>query len=290
MQDSHSESESQSHRCYLQKINEVPLSNHFAQRTIIIITRDSTEDEGCSYAKEGFLTSDESATVMTHYNSEVPLPFPEEDIDPGPVKTGNGIPSPAQIISQDRTPPPSSIIIPDPYKTYLNSLGPGITLDVLTVAKELHALQSLMMLVNNQTHVESIIDPGSQIIAMSDTICHDLGLHYDPQIQLNMQSVNGTVDKSLGLARNTPCCIGDITLYLQIHVIHDPAYNILMGRPFNILTKRIVCNYANEDQTITIRDPNLGEVTTIPTLPRGSHKHQLKPDKETQNFHIASRN
>jgi len=86
------------------------------------------------------LTSDKSATVMTHYNSKVPLPFAEEDIDPGPVKTGNGIPSPVQIISQDHTPPPSAIIIPDLYETYLNSLGPSITLDVLTVTKELHAL------------------------------------------------------------------------------------------------------------------------------------------------------
>ena len=88
-----------------------------------------------------------------------------------------------------------------------------------------------------------------------------------------MQSANGTVDKSLGLARNIPCRIGDITLYLQIHVIRDPAYDILMGRPFDVLTESIVRNYANEDQTITICDPNSGEVTTIPTLPRGSRKH-----------------
>ena len=88
-----------------------------------------------------------------------------------------------------------------------------------------------------------------------------------------MQSANGTVDKSLGLARNIPCHVGDITLYLQIHVICNPAYNILMGRPFNVLTESIVHNYANEDQTITIRDPNSGEITTILTLPRGSHKH-----------------
>jgi len=86
-----------------------------------------------------------------------------------------------------------------------------------------------MMLVDNQTHVESIIDPGLQIITMSDAVCHNLGLHYNPHIQLNMQSANGIIDKSLGLACNIPCCVGDITLYLQIHAIHDPAYNILMG-------------------------------------------------------------
>ena len=138
------------------------------------------------------------------------------------------------------------------------------------------------MLVDNQTHIESIIDPGSQIIAMSDAVCHDLGLHYDPRIQLNMQSANGTVDKSLGLAWNIPCRVGDITLYLQIHVICNPAYNILMGRPFDVLTKSIVRNYTNEDQTITIHDPNSGEVTTIPTLPEvvtSTNSNQTKKHK-----------
>jgi hypothetical protein len=56
-------------------------------------------------------------------------------------------------------------------------------------------LQLVVLLVNNQEQVESIIDPGSQIITMSNTICHDLGLAYDPTIQLNMQSANGEVDR-----------------------------------------------------------------------------------------------
>jgi len=221
------------------------------------------------------ITSDvtESQTLATHYNSEVPLPFVGEVIDPGPVHTGHGIPPPAGIIPKDHTLLPSAIIIPDPYEMYLNSLEPGTQPDVLTVTKELHALQSLMMLINNQTHVESIINPGSQIITMLDAVCHNLGLHYDPRIQLNMQSVNGIIDKSLSLACNIPCRISDITLYLQIHVICDPTYDILMGRPFDVLTQSIIRNYVNKDQTITIHNPNSGEVTTIPTIPRGHHKH-----------------
>ena len=51
-----------------------------------------------------------------------------------------------------------------------------------------------MMLIDNQEHIEAVIDPGSQIIAMSDAVSHDLGISYDPTIQLNMQSANGTVD------------------------------------------------------------------------------------------------
>ena len=55
---------------------------------------------------------------------------------------------------------------------------------------------------------------------------------YDPAIKLNMQSANGTRDWSLGLARNVPFTIGTITLYLQVHIIDSPAYDILLGRPF----------------------------------------------------------
>ena len=93
---------------------------------------------------------------------------------------------------------------------------------------------------------------------MAEDVGMDLALIYDPEIVLNMQSANGEIDKSLGLARNVPISIGDITLYIQIHIIRSPAYDILLGRPFDILTESVVRNFANEDQTITIFDPNSG--------------------------------
>jgi hypothetical protein len=168
-------------------------------------------------------------------------------------------------------------VIPDPYETYLNSLKPGQLPDTLTVAKESHALRSIYMRVAGAEYIESIVDPGSQIIAMSEAVCHDLGLAYDPSIKLNMQSANGEIDQSLGLARNVPCRIADIVLFLQIHVIRSPAYDILLGRPFDVLTESVVKNFANEDQTITIRDPNTNRHATIPTIARGPPRHQLPP-------------
>ena len=102
------------------------------------------------------------------------------------------------------------------------------------------------------------MDTGSQIVAMSESLCHDLGLTYAPTIRLNMQSANGNVDQSLGLAHNVPAKIGEITLYLQIHVIKSPAYNILLGHPFDVLMKKTIKNFANENQTITISDSNMG--------------------------------
>jgi hypothetical protein len=187
------------------------------------------------------------------------------------------------------------IIVPDIYETYLNNLHPDEKPEELIVAKESHSLRSVMILVDNQELIESVVDPGSQIIAMSDSVCNDLGIPYDPSIRLTMQSANGTVDRSLGLARNIPCRFGEITLYLQIHVIPNPAYDILLGRPFDVLTQSMIKNHSNEDQTITMYDPNSKKVSTIPTLPRGKARFraQQKAANESApaiNFRILSRN
>ena len=155
-------------------------------------------------------------------------------------------------------PPPGSLIIPDPYETYLKTLPADVVPRQLIVAKESSALRLIFSLVNHQQQVKSIIDPGSQIIAMAEEICMELGLIYDPAVILNMQSANSEVNRSLGLVCNVPIQISDITLYVQIHVIRNPAYDILLGRPFDILTESVVHNFANKDQTITIRDPNSG--------------------------------
>ena len=126
----------------------------------------------------------------------------------------------------------------------------------LTVAKESSALRTILPLVNHNQFVESVLDPSSQVIAMSEAACHALALIYNPRIHLRMQLANREVDETLGLARNVPILIGDITLYVQFHIVRNPAYDVLLGRPFDILVKSIVRNYSNEDQTITIHDPN----------------------------------
>jgi hypothetical protein len=93
-----------------------------------------------------------------------------------------------------------------------------------------------------------------------------------------MQSANGGIDETLGLARNIPCDLGSIILYMQVHIVRDPAYNILLGRPFDILTESIVRNYRNEAQTITIRDPNSTRTATIPSIARSNRRR--KPVRE----------
>lgn len=187
------------------------------------------------------------------------------------------LPSPEELLqlcNQGKA-PRGVLRIPDPYEAYLARLGPGDTPIPLTVARESHSLRSIHSLVGEQGDVECVIDPGSQIVSMSEATCHALGLHYDPSIILNMQSANGTVDSSLGLARNVPFRIGDIVIYLQVHVIREAAYDILLGRPFDVLTASVIRNYHNEDQTITLHCPNSGATATVPTFARGSARFRM---------------
>src|SRR6266511_297920 len=121
--------------------------------------------------------------------------------------------------------------------------GERPNLNTLIVMKESMVLHAIVSLVNNQLRVESIVDPGCQIIAMSEDCCHVLALPYDPTILINMQSANGIVDPLLGLACNVLFLIGSLTVYMQVHIICSPAYDILIGQPFDVLTKSIIRNY-----------------------------------------------
>ncbi|EED84101.1 predicted protein [Postia placenta Mad-698-R] len=174
-----------------------------------------------------------------------------------------------QLSCSGATLEPGATIVPNPYETYLKHIPHGEHPAEFTVARDSNAIRSIIALIDNKEQIECIVDPGSQIVAMSEEVCLGLNLLFDPTIQLNMQSANGEVDRSLGLIRNVPFRIGEIVLYLQAHVIRNAAYDILLGRPFDVLMQSVIKNFADENQTITILCPNTGETVTIPTILSG---------------------
>ena len=62
-------------------------------------------------------------------------------------------------------------------------------------------------------------------------------------------------------------------MYLQVHVIRDPAYKVLLGRPFDILTASNVQNQQDGGQIITLTDPVTKKCCMLPTFERGALKH-----------------
>jgi hypothetical protein len=164
------------------------------------------------------------------------------------------------------------------------------------------SLRVVYPLIQGNAQAESILDGGSQIVSMSLATAIELGLIWDPDINIFMQSANGQVEKTVGLARNVPFRFGDITVYLQVHVIRDPAYKVLLGRPFDILTASNVQNQRDGGQILTLTDPATRKRCTLPTFERGALKNLQKvtpsvvevPDESlktaTGNFQVHSRN
>ena len=206
-----------------------------------------------------------------------------EEIDdedaPSIPSTSSGKAQPSYTILQRNDKSKAApFVIPDPVETYLSSLGPDETPLPVIVAKESHALRSIYALIDNKEQIECVLDGGSQIIAMSEEVCHALGLAYDPTVKISLQSANSTYDLSLGISRNVAFQVSDMTIYLQVHVVRDAAYDILLGRPFEVLTTSHIRNFANEDQTVEIHCPNTQQVVTVPTLPRGKPRFRRRGD------------
>jgi len=165
--------------------------------------------------------------------------------------------------------PKGSIVFNDPVAQYLQELGPSEKSKKIFVATESHALWTVFPLINKMGQIESLLDGGSQIVAMDIEIAKNLAVSWDPDIKLQMQSANKTVEEMLGLAKNVPFIFGDITVYLQMHILTDPAYKVLLGRPFDVLTESVIHNHRDGGKTVVVTDPNTRRRCVLPTYERG---------------------
>ena len=183
--------------------------------------------------------------------------------------------------------PKGSLVQNDPVLHYYNSLGDDEIPRQLYVAKESQALRSFYPLINGSIKEESIYDCGSQLVSMDVDVACEAGLAWDPDIKILLQSANNQVEPTLGLAKNVPFVFGDITIYLQVHIVKGPAYKVLVGRPFDTLTESEVKNRRDGSQDITITCPNTGRRCTVPTVPRGQPPrilHRQPNVPTTENF------
>jgi hypothetical protein len=182
-----------------------------------------------------------------------------------------------------------SVVVSDPVMQYLNTLKPGEQPKTVVVASESHALRTVYPLINGVGEVESLLDPGSQIVSMSRDVATTLQVTWDPDIVVHMESANKSLEKTLGLAKNIPFVFGPITVYLQVHVIEKVAYKVLLGRPFDTITESEVKNSKDGSQSLTLTDLNTGERCVMHTHERGKSPTVLKKPVK-QDFQLNSMN
>jgi hypothetical protein len=111
---------------------------------------------------------------------------------------------------------------------------------------------------------------------MAKKVADELGIKWNSEFTIEMESANRSLESTLGLARNIPFSCGKIIVYLQVHIMSNPAYKVLLGRPFDIVTESLVKNDKDGGQTLTLTDPNSGERCIMATYERGKPPDILK--------------
>nr|VWP00813.1 Uncharacterized protein [Ganoderma boninense] len=139
----------------------------------------------------------------------------------------------------------------------------------------------LWCLINHAKVEECILDGGCQIVAMSEECSRRNKIRVDPFVGLDVQSANGSLDNAIGLGRDVPFQLTpEITVYLQVFVMRNAAYDVLLGRPFETLLNLTTENLGPDSHFVTVDCPNAKTSARIPT----SAREELFEDGDTMAF------
>jgi hypothetical protein len=178
--------------------------------------------------------------------------------------------------------PVGSIVGGDPVLQYVMQ-NENADFSHLTVGKMTEPLRSIYTKINGIGQEECLLDGGSMIVSISKKVAVQLGLVWDPAIRIDMESASNHVDRTLGVARNVPFEVGGLKLFLQVHVLEDPPYRVLLGKPFETLGSTVLQTFEDGTAEIVIKDPNTKRVAVVPTYRRGETPEGLQQQKY-QNF------
>ena len=117
------------------------------------------------------------------------------------------------------------------------------------------------------------------IVSMSKKVAVQLGLVWDPTVQIEMESASSHIEKTLGVARNVPFEVGGLKLFLQVHIFENPPYRVLLGKPFETLGSTVIQTFEDGSAEVVIKDPNTKRVAVVPTYKRGETPEDLQKIK-----------
>ncbi len=177
--------------------------------------------------------------------------------------------------------PKGLLVADDPVLQYLreNRGKEGKDLGTI-VASESEPLRAIYSVINRTEQEECLLDNGSQIVSMAKEVAVELGLTWNLKIRINMESASGHVDRTLGLAKNVAFRMGHLNTVLQVHILEDPPYRVLLGRPFDTFTSSKIDNSKDGNTVVTLTDPNTKETCVMPTYKRGETPDDLSCNKQ----------
>lgn len=143
----------------------------------------------------------------------------------------------------------------------------NVTSENLVVAKTTEELRVIDAYIQG-IKVVATVDDGSQIVSIRQDMWEKIGLPIRSDKIMIMESANKTKDETMGLLQDLKIEIGGYDFYLQVQVVKDAPYEMLLGRPFFTLTQASHKHFDDGESRLTLLDPNSGDKITLPTRSR----------------------
>jgi len=104
-------------------------------------------------------------------------------------------------------------------------------------------LRVVPAIINRVSEEEVLLDSGSQIVSMTKKVAIANKVACHPNLSIQIQSANGSLSRTCGLARNVPFTLGGgVTVLLQVHIMKETPYTVLTGQPFDSITESRIIN------------------------------------------------
>jgi len=82
------------------------------------------------------------------------------------------------------------------------------------VAPDMAHLRVVPAVINGIGEEEMLLDSRSQIVSITKKVAATNKVSWDPSLSIQMQSANGSLSRTCGLARNVPFTLGGVTVLL----------------------------------------------------------------------------
>lgn len=170
----------------------------------------------------------------------------------------------AHMLETDAPPGPTQTTVS--VEAFLQSLLPRT--DDVIVANHMEELRAINVQIGDAGTIEAIMDDGCQIMALRADVWARTNLPLRSDHLMTMESANQSTNDTKGLLADLPITIGTCTFYVQVQVVENASYEMLIGRPFHVLCQASMRHFSNGDAHLTLVDPNTQAVITIPTHAR----------------------
>ena len=100
---------------------------------------------------------------------------------------------------------------------------------------------------------------------MRKDIWEKTGLSLNPDTASVVEAANSSKSHTLGAIPEVTMTIGNVDLAVHVHVVEEAPFEVLLGRPFFVLTACETKDAEDGGQALKIRDPWQGKTALVPT-------------------------